>query len=109
MRIGALLLDQNDNYLIEGRLPNRPAWDKNWLKYLCENANGIIYSPATAKDLPEWAKKPAIDWDLNLGISTLEAKPDLLLITRSTEQNRGTKFRLDEWERVPVEVWRRKC
>ena len=108
MRIGALLLDQNDNYLIDNRLPERPEWDKTWLKYLCDNSSGIVYSPSTAKDLPNWAKKPSGDWDLNLGISTLESKPDLLLITRSEERCNGKRFRLDEWERVEVEVYRRK-
>ena len=108
MRVGALLLDQNDNYLVSGKLPTRPNWDKDWLKYLCECANGIIYSPSTAKDLPAWAKKPNGDWDLNLGIATLANQPDLLLVTRSESSGAGKRFRLDEWERVEVEVYRRK-
>ena len=69
MRMGALLLDQNDNYMVNDKLPVRPEWDKEWLKYLCDNAKGIVYSPKTSKDLPEWAKKPSGDWDLNLGIA----------------------------------------
>jgi len=108
MRIGALLLDGNDNYLINDRLPKRPEWDKGWLKYLCERANGITYSVNTGKTLPKWAKKPGIDWDLNLGIATIGEDIDLLLISRSDEKGIGKKFRLDEWEKVEVEVYRRK-
>ena len=110
MKIGSLLLDWNDNYSVVGQLPDRPEWDKDWLKYLCENAEGITYSPSTSRELPDWAKKPRGDWDLNLGIATLEDKPALLLITRSYSTNpNGKRFRLDEWEQIPVEVWRRKC
>lgn len=109
MRVGALLLTSQNQYLINDRLPYRPVWDKEWLKYLCDNANGITYSPNTSKDLPLWAKKPNMDWDLNLGIATFEDKPDLLLITRSPDHGIGPEFRLDEYEKVNVEVWRRKC
>ena len=109
MRIGSILLDFNDNYLVDNRLPARPEWDKGWLKYLCEAASGITYSPSTGKDLPDWAKKPSGDWDLNLGIATLEDQPDLLLVSRSyTAGLNGKVFRLDNWERVPVEVWKRR-
>ena len=109
MRVGSILLSQDDKYLIDGRLPHRPDWDKDWLKYLCDCAEGIIYSSSTAKDLPKWAKKPLSIWDLNLGISTFkDAAPDLLFVVRSEEIGKGKQFDLSEWEKVEVEVYRRK-
>ena len=108
MRVGALLLTQEDKYLIDGALPARPPYDKDWLEYLCSCATGITYSPATGKTLPEWAKKPAYEWDLNLGIATLDDEPDILLVTRTYDEGEGPEFRLDDWELVDVQVYRRR-
>ena len=108
MRVGALLLTQEDKYLIDGALPARPPYDKDWLEYLCSCATGITYSPATGKTLPEWAKKPAYEWDLNLGIATLNDEPDILLVTRTYDVGDGPEFRMGDWELVDVQVYKRR-
>jgi hypothetical protein len=110
MRVGTLVLTQENKYLIDKELPDKPAWDKEWLRYLVVSCKGIDASPATIKDMPRWIKqKQGKPWDLNLGISTLAVNPpDLLLITRVYDEGEGPKFRLDDWELVDVEVWKRK-
>ena len=108
MTIGLVLLTHDDSYLVDGRLPTRPSWDKDLLLGICENRK-IVCSEATYKELPtpiisrgdvKIGNQP-FGADINLGIDTFDRLPDLLLISRSTDMLGTKKFRYrDEYKQI---------
>ena len=105
--IGSLLLDQNDRYVIDDTLPNRPSNDKAWLRLLVRNLNvkeaDLAYLPRSIR--------PKVDMQGFLGIRIRDiATADILLIHRTHDTREGgKKFRLDNYEKLEkVEIWVRK-
>lgn len=91
VKIGVVLLDQLDRYIVNGKLPSRPDFDKEFLLNLVKNKK-CIASDNTMQDLP-----PSIfnsvdsinavevtDYDVNLGIKTFkEYPPDIFFVSRT--------------------------
>lgn len=106
--IGSLLLDQNDRYVIDDTLPNRPSNDKAWLKLLIENLN---VPTKNLRYLPKSLHPSSKDMQGFLGIRIRDiATADILLIHRTHDTREGgKKFRLDNYEKLEkVEIWVRK-
>ena len=89
--IGVVLLDTENRYLVNGELPERPDFDKNFLLSLVKN-KVCLASDATIKDLPksitnsclEITENGYLNWNVNLGIKTFkEFPPDIFFISRS--------------------------
>lgn len=89
--IGLVLLDQLDRYIVDGKLPTRPAFDKDFLLKMVKN-KVCLASANTIKDLPKSITNSCIDitengylnWTVNLGIKTFkEFPPDIFFISRS--------------------------
>ena len=91
VKLGIVLLDQLDRYIVNGRLPSRPDFDKDLLLALCKNKN-CLTSENTFKDLPksliELVKSITTmansGYEVNLGIKTFkEYPPDIFFISRT--------------------------
>lgn len=90
--IGLVLLDIENRYLVNGELPERPDFDKEFLLSLVKN-KVCLASESTIKDLPksvttsclEITENGYLNWNVNLGIKTFkEFPPDIFFISRST-------------------------
>ena len=115
MTVGTILLSSDGNYLTrEGNLPQRPAWDKEWLKTMV-SLNTISHAgydtlPPSIRDISTVTNG---DPTMAITIPELGHLPDLLYVVRSSQPAPGgRKFRLDEYESVlkeqRFEVYRRK-
>ncbi len=91
VKFGIVLLDQLDRYIVNGRLPSRPDFDKELLKSICTGRD-CIASDNTFKDLPksliELVKSITTiansEYEVNLGIKTFkEFPPDIFFISRT--------------------------
>lgn len=89
--IGLVLLDQLNRYMVDGKLPTRPAFDKDFLLKMVKN-KVCLASTNTIKDLPksitnsclEITENGYLNWNVNLGIKTFkEFPPDVFFISRS--------------------------
>lgn len=107
VNIGSLLLDQEDRYVIDDTLPNRPDNDKNWLRLLVRNLNvkeaDLAYLPRSIR--------PMVDMQGILGVRIRDiAEANILLVHRTHDTREGgKKFRLDNYEKLEkVEVWVKK-
>lgn len=89
--IGLVLLDQLNRYMVDGKLPTRPAFDKEFLLKMVKNKVCLV-STNTIKDLPksitnsclEITENGYLNWNVNLGIKTFkEFPPDVFFISRS--------------------------
>lgn len=89
--IGLVLLDQLNRYMVDGKLPTRPAFDKEFLLKMVKN-KVCLASTNTIKDLPksitnsclEITENGYLNWNVNLGIKTFkEFPPDIFFISRS--------------------------
>lgn len=91
VKFGIVLLDQLDRYIVNGRLPSRPDFDKDLLLALC-NGRDCLASENTFKDLPGSVKNLVksittianSEYEVNLGIKTFkEYPPDIFFISRT--------------------------
>lgn len=89
--IGVVLLDRLNRYLINGKIPERPDFDKEFLLSLVAN-KVCLASENTRKDLPkslinsclEITENGHLNWNVNLGIKTFkEFPPDIFFISRT--------------------------
>lgn len=89
--IGVVLLDRLNRYLINGKIPERPDFDKEFLLSLVAN-KVCLASENTRKDLPkslinsclEITENGHLNWTVNLGIKTFkEFPPDIFFISRT--------------------------
>lgn len=89
--VGLVLLDSENRYIINGKLPERPDFDKQFLLSLVKNRVCLV-SENTIKDLPksitnsclEITENGYLNWTVNLGIKTFaEFPPDIFFISRS--------------------------
>lgn len=117
MKVGIILLAQNDGYLTEdGKLPKRPDFDKGLLEALIKDQE-YLCTDATDETLPKRLKNMAKrrgyvgDYDLNLGIATLYRNPPhLLIVVRSSSIiENGRYFDIGQWEckvvQDSLELW----
>ena len=111
MRIGLLLLTQKDAYVDEqGRLPERPAWDKQFLMDITEGMK-CEASTSTYMQLPKILRDRCQHnyYDIHLGIDGIE-NVDLLIITRSPSLADGKRVRLDKFRMIlkieDIELWK---
>lgn len=90
--IGLVLLDQINRYMVNGEIPKRPDFDKEFLLKVIKN-KVCLASENTIKDLPksitnsclEITENGYLNWEVNLGIKTFkEFPPDIFFISRST-------------------------
>jgi hypothetical protein len=90
-KIGVVLLDQKNRYLVGEKLPKRPDFDKLFLSNMCRDKK-LLCSTNTLIDLPmsitnHCASVTNIgtdDWEVNLGIKTFkEFPPDIFFISRT--------------------------
>jgi hypothetical protein len=103
MKLGLLLLDKENNYLVDGRLPERPSFDKELLKYFVAN---YTISFRGNKHLPKaWDRHAVVLYpehaDVLLSISEIDEYADVILVTVSDENNISAKekkkFRFDKF------------
>lgn len=89
--IGLVLLDQINRYMVNGEIPKRPDFDKEFLLNMVKNKL-CLASENTIKDLPKSITNSCLDitengylnWEVNLGIKTFkEFPPDIFFISRS--------------------------
>lgn len=89
--IGLVLLDQINRYMVNGEIPKRPDFDKEFLLNMVKNKL-CLASENTIKDLPksittsclEITENGYLNWAVNLGIKTFkEFPPDIFFISRS--------------------------
>ena len=116
MTIGILLLNKNDVYLTNNLdLPKRPKWDKEFLlniikgkKVLCSK-NTLVNLPNSILNAAYFTTDINSDYDINFGIDTFKATPDLLFIVRSSGDEQGKVFRLNEYKKIldkgGFEIW----
>lgn len=112
MKVGTLLLDQNDNYLVKGELPKRPSFDKAFLKALCTQQTltrkGIELLPPSIIAVRSFYDNEG----LLIGIKEISEHAHLLIIVRSSEAGEGKKFRFDNFKKYistnEVELWVRQ-
>ena len=110
MSEGILLLSKNGCYVdMEGRLPSRPKFDKDFLLAMVKGKR-CLASVATFQALPlsivnasaSITSNPEAKWDINLGIATYGSDaglPDVMFIVKSDEElENGIKFRFDKFE-----------
>lgn len=109
MKVGTLLLDQNDNYLVDGHLPERPPYDKAFLKAL---ATGQALTTKGLELLPLSIVTTAYqqgDKGLLTGIREISEEAHLLIVTRSSERGIGKKFDFKNFIRrikmYDIELW----
>lgn len=88
---GIVLLDRLNRYIVDGKLPERPDFDKKFLLSLVKD-RVCLASANTFKDLPrsittssvEITENGYLNWTVNLGIKTFkEFPPDIFFISRS--------------------------
>ncbi len=88
---GIVLLDRLNRYIVDGKLPERPDFDKKFLLSLVKDKL-CLASANTIKDLPrsittstvEITENGYLNWTVNLGIKTFkEFPPDVFFISRS--------------------------
>ena len=114
MTVATLLLDKNDNYVYaDGSLPTRTTWDKELLKTfiqfgLISKEGYDLLPPSLQKVSTRALSKPSTP----ITIKEIATLSDILIITRSKDERKGKRFRLDEFEPVAkeqrLEIWRRK-
>lgn len=89
--IGLVLLDIENRYIVDGKLPERPDFDKKFLLSLVKD-RVCVASANTIKDLPrsittssvEITENGYLNWTVNLGIKTFkEFPPDVFFISRA--------------------------
>ena len=88
---GIVLLDRLNRYIVDGKLPERPDFDKKFLLSLVKD-RVCLASANTIKDLPrsittstlEITENGYLNWTVNLGIKTFkEFPPDVFFISMS--------------------------
>lgn len=111
--IGTILLTCDNQYITnDGKLPDRPDYDKDMLRAM---SNGNTVSPAGSKMLPPSIRGlVSMSEVYNFPVTIRElAKADILLVNRSTSTFDGGKvFRLDNFRCIvkekQIELWIRE-
>ena len=116
--IATILLTKDNQYLIEGRLPKRPDFDKDLLTGL---AKGLTVSKKGYAMLPNSIKREVFNPNRNVAqpqypvtIPEIDGLSDILLVVRSLEIGGSDSkvFRLDNFELMlkqrDIELWIRK-
>lgn len=90
-KIGVVLLDRMDRYVVNGTIPTRPDFDKSFLLELVKGRT-CLASENTIKDLPnsiinsslEIIENGYLKWEVNLGIKTFKNfPPDIFFVSRT--------------------------
>jgi len=114
MIVATILLDKDNNYVMEdGKLPERPEFDKALLSGLLRNQTisilGYLLLPPSIQETVTVAG--LVHEKFPVTISEI-AEADLLIVSRSQSTGKGKKFRLDEFTNLvtdtKIEIWRRK-
>ena len=112
-----ILLDENDCYLCDNKLPHRASFDKGLLTAMVKDE---YISKEAGLLLPESIKWQAADITnsiqptIGITIKEIDALTDILIISRSTKTCRGEckKFRLDKFKCIlktqQIEIWTRR-
>jgi len=116
--IATILLTKDDQYLVKGRLPRRPDYDKELLTGL---AVGMIVSKAGFDMLPNSIKREvhcpvgmSKEPNFPITIKEIDGLADILLVVRSLEISGSDSkvFRFDNFELLlkqrEIELWKRK-
>jgi len=117
MKVGIILLSQ-DNFYVDkhNNLPKRPKFDKELLKALCKGQR-VVVGPNTRHAMPPsiLGTTTQVPWedeyDLNLGMVTLQINPpNLLIVVRSaTYLHAGKHLSLKDYNRYydgdSLEIW----
>jgi hypothetical protein len=113
MTIGILLLNQNNCYLIDNKIPPRPDFDKKFLVELCKGFN-LMASENTYNSLPNSLLQNNFsdNYDIHLGINGIN-NVDLLFIVRSQDNSEcNKKFRFNNFKNIlklsEFEIWKNK-
>lgn len=109
---GIVLLDRLNRYIVDGKLPERPDFDKKFLLSLVKD-RVCLASANTIKDLPrsittstvEITENGYLNWTVNLGIKTFkEFPPDVFFISRApNESSIGVPIRNSEDKYFDIE------
>ena len=115
--ISTILLTKDDQYLIDGRLPSRPSFDKGLLTGL---AKGLTVSKKGYEMLPPSIKENVFNTSGSVAqpqfpvtIPEIAAVSDILLVVRSSELGGGDSkvFRFDNFKLMlkqrDIELWER--
>jgi hypothetical protein len=113
--IGTILLSKDGKYIDkDGKLPPRPAYDKDMLRAFVKDNNvsleGFAMLPPSIQGVV--GEKASEGWTMPITILEL-AEADLLLINRYNEELEGGKiFRLDNFKCIvkdkQIELWIKK-
>ena len=102
---GIVLLDRLNRYIVNGKLPERPDFDKKFLLSLVKD-RVCLASANTIKDLPrsittstvEITENGYLNWTVNLGIKTFkEFPPDVFFISRSPSDTNAPESDKDKY------------
>jgi hypothetical protein len=108
--IGTILLSKDGKYIDEdGKLPNRPAYDKDMLKALVANQTVSIHGYNMLPPSIRSTCEKSYNYTVPITIKEL-AKCDMLLVNRSDNTlNGGKVFRLDNFKCIVkehrIELW----
>ena len=116
MIVSTILLSTNNCYVDrQGKLPERPSFDKELLTTIC---SGQVVSKVGYKMLPPSIKDKVImteqvEPEVGITISEIDGLTDLLLVVRSKQECLGGKeFRFTNFECIikdtQIEIWKRK-
>ena len=115
MIVSTLLLDLDDNYLCNDKLPSpRPTYDKKLLSAFIEfgsvSQGGLELLPPSLKQV---ATVTHGEPQTPLTIPEINYLSDILIVSRSRSHGiNGKKFRFDRFERIllqgQIEIWKRK-
>ena len=112
MKTATILLDQNDNYIMDsGKLPERPWFDKAYLKAFYNQQNvskdGFNMLPPSIRNSVTCHEM--YDGDVTPTTIREIAESHLLIVIRSYEKGEGKKFRLNNFKMMiqteVVEIW----
>ena len=113
MIVGTILLTNNDEYVCNNKLPERPLWDRELLKAVI---SGGTVSPKGYRMLPPSLEAlVSITQDeptAPITIEEIDSLSDLLIVSRTRSMcPNGKVFRLDNFEPIikneGVEIWKR--
>jgi hypothetical protein len=114
MITGTILLTQNNEYLCDDHLPERPQYDKNLLKSLIEfgsvSQGGYDMLPPS---LQEIATITHGEPQTPITVQEINYLSDILMVSRSRSKcDNGKVFRLDRFEKIleqgQIEIWKRR-
>lgn len=117
-KLGVVLLDQLNRYVVNERLPSRPDFDKEFLVNICKDRH-ILTSENTLKTLPKsitgiirhLSIECETEYEVNLGIKTFkEFPPDIFFISRTPKyepvqfRSKNDKYFDIEWLKANYDI-----